>query len=45
MLAIAACGGSAEAERSSSPPTILEAEPTVDQFAGAPLAMVFFHPL
>lgn len=44
-VTLAACGGSAEAERTGPPPTIVEAEPAVDQFAGTPLAMVFFHPL
>ncbi len=44
-VVLAGCGGSSESERAGAPPTVVEAEPTVEQFAGQPLAMVFFHPL
>ncbi len=43
-LIVGACGGSS-VEQAAPPATIVEAEPEVALFAGAPLAMVFFHPL
>jgi len=52
-LTVAACGGgddaaapADEAAAATAEPTpVVEGEPVLDDYAGKPLAIVFFHPL
>lgn len=49
-LVAAACGGSGGADdaapaEGAAAPEIVKAEPALEEYRGAPLAVVFFHPL
>jgi len=49
-LLVAACGGAGDAEEAApapaaAAPEIVKAEPVLEEYRGAPLAVVFFHPL
>lgn len=49
-LVAAACGGAGGADeaapaQAAAAPEIVKAEPVLEEYRGAPLAVVFFHPL